>query len=162
MQVRVLSWAPIIIVPVVQRIEHIPPKNRIQVRFLSGTPNMTLRNFEIDEAYIIDVSVRIEHDFIKDRNNPTNEDIIKILKGWDRCYSISNKDHDEFTKLRNQLEELGYIKTQRGHWNGDRVIKGFKLNGFTFLKGAKFSCAAAMKNRMEIARKNGRTSMGLW
>ena len=86
-----------------------------------------LREFFIDEAFITDVTVRTEHDFIKDRKNPTNEDLIKILKGWDKSVSISNKDHDEFTKLRNQLEELGYIETQRSWWNGDRVLKSFKL-----------------------------------
>lgn len=114
-----------------------------------------LKQFTIDETYICDVMVREECDFIKDRNNPTPEDLIKILKGCDKSYSISHKDHDEFTKLRNQLEELGYIKTQRGWWNGDRVIKGFKLNEWTFKKGEKFSCAAAMRGSIECARKYG-------
>jgi hypothetical protein len=114
---------------------------------------MALRTFTIDEQYICDVTVRTEHDFIKDRNRPTNEDIIKILKGWDKSVSISNKDHDEFTKLRNQLEELGYIETQRGWWNGDRVLKSFKLNEWTFRKGHKFPCAAAMRVSIDCARK---------
>ena len=69
--------------------------------------------FTIDEQYICDVTIRTEHDFIKDRNNPTHDDLIKILKGWDKSVSISNKDHDEFTKLRNQLEEQGYLSTVR-------------------------------------------------
>jgi hypothetical protein len=112
-----------------------------------------LRQFEIDEQYICDVTVRTEHDFIKDRNNPTHEDLIKILKGYDRSVSISNKDHDEFTKLRDQLEELGYIKTERGWWNGDVVTKGFKLNEWTFSKGHKFPSAAAMRNSIYCARK---------
>jgi hypothetical protein len=116
---------------------------------------MTLRNFEIDEAYICDVQVRTEHDFIKDRNNLTNEDLFKILKGWDKGVSIGNKDHDEFTKLRNQLEELGYIECQRSWWNGDRVLKSFKLNGWTMRKGHKFPCAAAMKVSITCARKYG-------
>jgi len=114
---------------------------------------MTLRTFTIDEAYICDVIVRTEHDFIKDRNNLTNEDLVKILKGWDKSVSISNKDHDEFTKLRNQLEELGYIKIERGWWNGDRVLKSFKLNEWTFRKGHKFPSAAAMRVRIDCARK---------
>ena len=67
-----------------------------------------MNKFEIDEQYICDVMVRHEYDFIKDRNNPTHDDLIKILKGWDKSYSISSKDHDEFTKLRNQLEAEGY------------------------------------------------------
>lgn len=114
-----------------------------------------LKQFTIDEQYICDVTVRTEHDFIKDRNNPTHDDIIKILKGYDKSYSISSKDHDEFTKLRDRLEELGYIETQRGWWNGDRVLKGFKLNEWTFKKGEKFCCASAMKSSISCSRHYG-------
>ena len=113
-----------------------------------------LRQFIIDEKYIDDVTVRIEHDFVKDRNNPTNEELIKMIKGWDRSISISNKDHDEFTKLRDQLEELGYIKTERSWWNGDRVLKSFKLNEWTFRKGHRFPCASAMRVSIDCARKH--------
>lgn len=111
--------------------------------------------FYLDEQYICDVTVRTEHDFIKDRNNITNEDLINILKGWDKSVTISNKDHDEFTKLRNQLEKLGYIKTERSWWNGDRVLKPFYLNEWKFKKNHKFPCAAAMKNSIYCARKYG-------
>lgn len=113
---------------------------------------MMLRQFTIDESFIRDVTVRTEHDFIKDRANPTHDDLIKILKGHDKSVSISSKDHDEFTKLRNQLEELGYIKCERGWWNGDRVLKSFKLNEWTFKKGHKFCCASAMRNSIQCAR----------
>jgi hypothetical protein len=118
-----------------------------------------LKQFTIDESYLRDVTVKVEHDYVKDRNNPTHDDIIKILKGQDRILSFSNKDHDEFTKLRNQLEELGYIETQRGWWNGDRVLKSFKLNEWTFRKGHKFPCATAMKVSIECARKHNRKSI---
>ena len=118
-----------------------------------------LKQFTIDEKYICDVTVRTEHDFIKDRNNLTNEDLVKILRGWDKSVSISNKDHDEFTKLRNQLELQGYIKTERGCWNGDRILKSFKLNEWTMRKGHKFPCAAAMKVSISVARKFGRKSI---
>jgi hypothetical protein len=114
-----------------------------------------LKSFVIDENYIMDVSVKIENDFIKDRNNPTHEELIKMIKGCDKSISYSNKDHEEFTKLRNQLEELGYIKTERGWWNGDRVLKSFKLNEWTFRKGHQFPCAAAMKVSIDCARKHG-------
>ncbi len=113
------------------------------------------KQFNIDEQYICDVTVRTEHDFIKDRNNLTNEDIIKILKGYDKSVSISNKDHDEFTKLRNQLEQEGYIKTERGWWNGDRVLKPFKMNEWKFHKGHKFPSAAAMRVSIDCAREHG-------
>ena len=112
-----------------------------------------MNKFEIDEQYICDVIVRHEYDFIKDRNNPTHDDLIKILKGWDKSVSISNKDHDEFTKLRNQLEEQGYISTVRNCWNGDRVLKPFYLNGWRFKKNHRFPCAAALKNSIECAKK---------
>ncbi len=118
-----------------------------------------LKQFYIDEAFIDDVTVRTEHDFIKDRNNITNDDLIKIIKGWDKSVSISNKDHDEFTKLRNHLEELGYIECQRRWWNGDRVLKSFKLNEWTFRKGHKFPCAAAMKVSITCARKYNRKTI---
>jgi hypothetical protein len=114
-----------------------------------------MKHFTIDEQYITDVTVRIEHDFIKDRDNPTPEDIFKVLKGYDKSVSISNKDHDEFAKLRDQLESEGYIQCQRGWWNGDRVLKPFKLNEWTFKKTHKFPCASAMKNSIMCARKFG-------
>lgn len=114
-----------------------------------------LKQFTIDESFICDVTVRTEYDFVKDRNNPTHDDIIKILKGYTKSYSISNKDHDEFTKLREELGSLGYIEIQRGWWNGDRVLKSFKLNEWTFRKGHKFYSASAMKNSINCARKFG-------
>ena len=114
-----------------------------------------MKQFTIDEQYLCDISVREEYDFIKDRNNPTHDDLIKILKGWDKSVTIGSKDHDEFTKLRNQLEEEGYIKTERGWWNGDRVLKPFMLNEWKFRKGQQFSCGAAMKNSITVARKYG-------
>ena len=109
--------------------------------------------FKIDEQYLCSVTIKTEHDFIKDRNNPTNEDIIKILKGNDKAYSISSKDHDEFTKLRLQLEELGYIKVERGWCNGDTVLKPFYLNGWKFKKNQMFPCAPALKCSIECAKK---------
>lgn len=112
-----------------------------------------LKQFTIDEKFICDVTVRTEFDLVKDRNNPTYDDLIKILKGYDKMVSTSNKDHDEFTKLREELGRLGYIEIQRGWWNGDRVLKSFKLNEWTFRKGHKFTCAAAMSNSIHCARK---------
>jgi hypothetical protein len=114
-----------------------------------------MKQYFIDEQYITDVTVRTEYDFIKDRNNPTHDDIIKVLKGYDKSVSISSKDHDEFTKLRNQLEHEGYIECQRGWWNGDRVLKPFKLNEWSFKKNHKFPCASAMKNSILCARQFG-------
>jgi hypothetical protein len=122
---------------------------------LKQEPKQFDNYFTIDEAYICDVTIRMEHDFIEDRNNPTHEDLIKVLKGYDRSYSISSKDHDEFTHLRDLLEEQGYIRTVRNCWNGDTVIKEFYLNGWRFKKNHRFPCAAALKNSITCARKFG-------
>ena len=117
-----------------------------------------LREFFIDEQYITDVHVRTVTSTLKNPDNPTPEDLIKILRGQHQMISLSSKDHDEFTKLRNQLEELGYIQTQRSWWNGDRVLKGFKLNGYPLKKGERFYSAAAMKGSFRLAKlyKNSR------
>lgn len=114
-----------------------------------------LKQFTIDESYICDVTVRTETSMLENPDDPTPNDLIRILKGNHKMISISNKDHDEFTKLRNQLEELGYIKTERSWWNGDRVLKSFKLNEWTFKKGEKFCCAAAMRVSIDCARQHG-------
>lgn len=111
-----------------------------------------LKQFYLDEQYITEVTVRKEYSYLSDPVNPTPEDLIMILKGRHKTVSISSKDHDEFTKLRNQLEDLGYIKCERGWWNGDRVLKPFKLNEWTFRKGHRFPCASAMKNSIDCAR----------
>lgn len=121
---------------------------------------MMLKQFTIDESFICDVAVREEYDYIKDRANPTAEDLFKILKGYDKGYSLYHKDHDEFTKLREHLGELGYITIQRGWWNGDRVVKGFKLNEFYFKKGDKFCSAGAMQGSISFARSRGRKHIG--
>jgi hypothetical protein len=113
-----------------------------------------LKQFTIDEKFICDVTVRTEFDLIKDRNNPTYDDIIKVLKGYDKMICTSNKDHNEFTKLREELDRLGYIKIERGWWNGDRVLKSFKLNEWSFRKNHKFPCAAALSNSIHCARKH--------
>lgn len=112
-------------------------------------------NFTIDEQYITDVTVRVEYDYLTDRNNPTPEDLVKILSGYDKAFTTSNKDHDEFTKLRDTLEAQGYIKTERNYWNGDTVLKSFYLNGWLFKRNHKFPCAAALKNSITCARKFG-------
>jgi hypothetical protein len=118
-----------------------------------------VKQFTIDESFICEVSIIVETDFITDRNNPTHEDLIKILKGYDKSISISSKDHDEFTKLRDQLESEGYIECQRSWYNGDRVLKSFKLNEFVLRKGHKFLCAVAMKNSITYARSKGRKTI---
>ena len=57
-------------------------------------------------------------------------------------------DHPGFTRLRDSLENNGYIKTERNWSNGDRVLKRFKLNGHWFDEGEQFPCAPAMKYKI--------------
>lgn len=118
-----------------------------------------LKQFTIDEAYICDVPVRIEYSLIEDYSNPTDEDLINILKGYHKAVAHTVKDHDEFTKLRNQLAQLGYIQISRNCWNGDKVLKSFKLNEWTLNKGHRFPCAAAMKINIQCAKKFGKKSI---
>ena len=101
-------------------------------------------------AYVTDVYVRTEYP-IKQRTDEASEDFLvrKIKNSDSPMYSIGNKDHDEFTKLREQLGKDGYITIERGWWNGDRVVKPFYLNDVKFSKGDKFCCASAMKWTLE-------------
>lgn len=121
---------------------------------------MALKQFTIDEQYITEVTVRKEGSVFGDRTNLTADELVKVLTGQARWTSTWSQDHDEFTRLRNQLEDLGYIKTERRWWNGDRVLKPFKLNEWTFRKGDKFASASAMQNSIACARKFGWKSIG--
>jgi hypothetical protein len=96
--------------------------------------------FTIDPEHLC--SVTIHTDYMKDR--PEDEQLIAKLKGHKFC-STHSEDHPEFAKLRNQLEDEGYIETQSSWWNGDRVLKDFSLNGAIFKKGEKFCSGAAIK-----------------
>jgi hypothetical protein len=75
---------------------------------------------------------------------PTDDDLIKILKNEHQCSYSSDDDHPEFKKLRANLGEKCYIAIQRGWWNGDIVVKPFKLNGVLFRKGSSFHCGDAL------------------
>jgi len=101
--------------------------------------------FYIDEQFFCSVSDdRIGYKVNMD--NPSPEDLELILRDEHIAYKISgHTDHDEFTKLRNQLSKLGFIKIATTYWNGDRVLRPFQLNGHWFLEGDKFPCAEAMK-----------------
>lgn len=112
-----------------------------------------MNKFYIDIAYVTDVTVRTEH-WPTQRADESSEDFLirKLTHVSGTVVSISNKDHDEFTKLREQLGEEGYITIQRGWWNGDRVVKPFYLNDVKFKKGDKFCCASAMKYTLEYGK----------
>jgi len=63
---------------------------------------------------------------------------------------MSTIDHPAFTRLRDRLENEGYIKTERNGSNGDRVLKRFKLNDHWFEEGEQFPCASAMRGVLKL------------
>jgi hypothetical protein len=117
--------------------------------------------FEIDFQYLTSIIIRKEwgsYDHIP-ADKLTHEQLITILKGEDRCSSVSSEDHPEFAKLRDSLEEQGYIKTERCSWNGDRVIKDFTLCGSKFKVGERFPSSAAMPGHLKYWKKNRRKGL---
>lgn len=121
---------------------------------LSANIKVDRMKFEIDPEFIKDVPVITEYHRAKDPSNPTPEELIAIIKdGPLRGTSHTTKDHPEYAKLRDRLEELGYIKIERMWWNGDRVLKRFTLNGVPFKKDDQFSCAGAMRHHLEYRSK---------
>jgi hypothetical protein len=101
--------------------------------------------FEIDEAFLTDIIIHKEWGMFDDKDTLTDEELLKVLEGKDRCSMTSSDDHPEFKKLRFHLEDNGFIKVQRGWWNGDEVIKPFTLNGKRFEIGDQFPSAGPMK-----------------
>jgi hypothetical protein len=116
-------------------------------------------NFDIDEAHITEVSVKETTSIYK--NIPTDEltsdQLVRILKGNDLIFSHHSIDHPEFQQLRDKLEELGYIKTERSWCNGDIVLKKFTLNNkHVFKKGRRFLCAAALGFAIKCEASRGK------
>ena len=66
---------------------------------------------------------------------------------------IGTKDHPKFTEFRNKLEKLGYIKTERSWYNGDRTLKPFIINGMKLKKGDKFCCACALDIQIKVYKE---------
>ena len=107
--------------------------------------------FTIDPAYLTSITIRKN---FEPTWSDTEEDLVKALKhDPTRCYSISNQDHPEFEKLREQLGRDGYIKIERGWWNGDIVTKPFILNGVKFKTGEQFPCAPALSYTLKVRPK---------
>lgn len=104
-----------------------------------------MKNFEIDPKYLTTVTIHKEWFSSKYHDMSDEEKLISKIKGENhRCISTSSLDHPEFAKLREQLGDEGYIKIERGWWNGDVVIKPFILNGVIFEIGEEFQCGAAI------------------
>jgi hypothetical protein len=114
------------------------------------SPKFIMKKFYIDIAYVVSVIERKEHR-IKQWIGETEADFLirKLSSDNSPVFSIGSNDHEEFSKLREQLSNEGYILIQRGWHNGDRVIKPFYLNDKLFEEHETFFCAAAMKYRLE-------------
>lgn len=115
---------------------------------------MNLASFSLDESVMVDQIVRETVNPYAGRDDLTAEELLKAIAGQGIYTTTSNRDHPDFAALRNLLEEQGYISTQRGFWNGDRVLKPFLLNGVEFKQNGKFPCAAAMRHHIEWKRKH--------
>lgn len=111
-------------------------------------------NFEIDEQFLTNVSILKSGSIFDNKKDLSEDDLVVILKGKDRWSSHSSDDHPEFALLRNKLEELGYIRTERKWWNGDVVLKEFTLNGVKFKVDDTFLSAGAMHFHLEFEKKN--------
>ena len=111
---------------------------------------MKNRKFEIDPQHLTSIVVKEEYYRYQDAKNPTPEEIMETLKGMNKIATISTIDHPAFTELRENLQRLGHIEIQRHWWNGDRVLKPFKLNGHQFSKGQQFASASALANQMKF------------
>jgi hypothetical protein len=112
-------------------------------------------NFTIEPAYLTSVTIHEEwNTYTRNGREPTAEEVLLILQGKGKCGMTSSEDHLEFARLRERLGQEGYISIERGWWNGDSVLKPFKLNGLKFKPGEKFSCAGAMSGHFEVRAKH--------
>ena len=111
---------------------------------MTGEHSVTI--FEIDESCFENVIIRKEWGMYDHLTTPlTDEQLLVVLRGNDRCSSTHSEDHPEFARLRDRLEAEGYIRTCRQSWNGDTVLKTFILNRVEFTPGERFRSACAIK-----------------
>jgi hypothetical protein len=110
-------------------------------------------NFTLDESIPWDISIRQSWSTLENPDNPTPDDLIKLLLQHHEITSVRNDDSPEFQTLRNQLEAQGYIECERNWWNGDRVLQPFALNGVPFRPDDKFCCGAAMQHHLKFERE---------
>lgn len=124
---------------------------------------MVIQNFEIDEQYLTNVVVEEQVTFtgLTTTGSVTPEQRAVMEEMMDKPLKVTKWiDHPEFTKLREQLEADGYIKIERSWWNGDKVLKPFKINGISLKKNGTFYCAVALGNAIGVARNMGLKSLG--
>lgn len=111
-------------------------------------------NFFLEEEFITSVTIKTVYNKFEGRTELTEDELIEALT-YKPSYSICSQDHPEFAKLRNKLEDAGFIETERLWHNGDRVLKEFVLNDYPFAVGDKFCSAAAMGFKLKYYREKG-------
>jgi hypothetical protein len=111
-----------------------------------------MHNFDIDPQFIESITVVNEYSTYDDTDNITEEDLINTIKGTNSIRLTGSADHPEFARLREYLGENGFIKIERGWWNGDTVTKAFTLNNAMFNVGDNFPSASAMKTHLKYAK----------
>jgi len=109
--------------------------------------------FELDESLDWHPHYHRQWNDYADKDTITNDDLVKVLQGKGNRSVMGTDDSEEFKALRNQLEDEGYIQCQRSWWNGDRVLKKFYLNSVSFDPDDQFLSGAAMKMRLQSARR---------
>ena len=113
-----------------------------------------MTQFWLDEIYMTSVHEKHVIYDLENPDNPTEDDLVKILKQSHIKYTYSKtSDHQKFSELRTMLHDSGYISANHLAWNADIVLKPFKLNEMEFVIGDTFLCAPALKNHLEVARR---------
>lgn len=108
--------------------------------------------FVIDIDHAKDVT-HVDVRYLVDMDNPSDKDLVKIIKSEHKITTTSSRPHPKFAELRDRLEDEGYIEVERRWHNGDRVLKPFILNELIFEKGDKFPSAAYMSTLFAMGDK---------
>jgi hypothetical protein len=108
-----------------------------------------MTEFTIDEQYFTSVP----------HSSTMSFTVLETGERYENVSFTSDVDHPEFDKLRRSLGEQGFISIVESSWNGDTVLKPFKLNGMKFRKGDRFPCASAMEIAYNVARKFGKNTI---
>ena len=82
-------------------------------------------NFSVEERFLTSVEVKLTYDGTTENRRV---------------------DHPSFAAMRDRLEALEYIVTERRGWNMDYVIKPFVFNGHNYYEGDEFFSAGAQGN----------------
>ena len=119
--------------------------------------------FTIEESSITTVTTVETISLYRNRSaeEVSGEDLVIILKRNPTATITGSDDHPEFKLLRDRLESEGYISCQRTYWNGDRVLKPFQLNEWSFKTGDRFLSAGALRVSIDCAKRNGDTKLWL-